>query len=340
MSPHAGAVLVGAIEGRAPTAAEKSVFARIVPAGVTLFARNVPPDDFRRLKELNDALQVQRPSGAPRLVIAIDQEGGRVSRIRLPGFPDGGPAQKLAEGRSDERALRDVRAHARDVGTTLRAIGVNVNFAPCADVLTEPTNIAIGDRVFGVEPDAVVARAGAYLDGLQETGVLGCLKHFPGQGDAKVDTHAGQAIVDVPYDTLFRRELVPFVRLLPRAPMVMVAHCIYPALAPVEASRSDRIMRSLLRGEMGYEGVVVTDDMMMGAIPQDDTPWRQAIVAAVAAGADMVLVCRHAERMVAAAEALSAEAAKSRAFSARLEDAARRVTGLRGRLVGADRGLS
>lgn len=334
MRDAAGAVLVCAVEGISLTADERDFYRRVPTSGVTLFTRNIPTDDYKRTLELVQALQATRPTGAPPLVVAIDQEGGRVARIKAPEL-NPGPAQQLAGGRSDAEALKLIARTAEDLGRRLAALGVNVNFAPVLDVLSEATNTAIGDRVFGTEPESAAQRAGAFLDGMTAGGVLGCLKHFPGQGDAKVDTHAGRAVVDIPLELLRRRELVPFVRLLARAPMVMISHCVYPALAAQEASRSERIMQGLLRQELGFTGVVVSDDMNMGALPQDIALWQEAIVDAVAAGADMLLVCRHLERCVKAHEALVRAAERSQTFAARLEDAAKRVVGMRRRLAAA-----
>lgn len=327
MTDIAGAVLVTAVEGLALTEPERAFIKRAQISGVTLFARNIP-GDHGRVRELTRDLQACRPVDAPPLIVAIDQEGGRVRRLRAP-FPDGGAALGLAGGRDDLDALNEIRAVARDMAGRLSCLGINVDFAPCTDVLSEPTNLAIGDRAFARAPGSAAKRAGAFLAGLHDAGVLGCLKHFPGQGDAKVDTHVGKAVVAVSLETLRSRELVPFVALLERASMVMVAHCVYPALGPEEASRSPRIMQGLLRRELGYDGVVVSDDMMMGAIPQDLPSWQEAIVQSVAAGADVMLVCRDLSRAEAAHAALTREAARSPAFAARLADAAARVIRLR-----------
>ena len=323
----AGAVLVGAFDGTAMTAAERDFMHAGHMAGVTLFGRNIatPYDETAKLTR---SLQDLRGGGEPPFIIAIDQEGGRVARIKN-GFPERGPAMKLEAGRHDQAALAAIASYAGELGAALLALGINVDFAPVLDVLTEPTNNAIGDRAFSTEVEPAWRRAEAFLDGLQGSGVLGSLKHFPGQGDAKVDTHVGKAVVDLPLKTLQSREFVPFKKLISKCPMVMISHCIYPALDSVEASRSEKIIGGLLRQEMGFDGVVVSDDMVMGAIPSDDKPWREAIVAVVAAGADMVLVCKHLDRMKAAHEALTKEAKKSPAFAARLADAGRLVTELR-----------
>ncbi len=325
----ASAVLVCAVEGLSLTAAEEDFFRSEQPAGLTLFRRNIPQDDWHRVSGLITRLQSQSQTT---LMVAIDQEGGRVSRMPA-GFPNRGPAQALFGGASDDVSCKSLEDYGREIGLALRSVGINVNFAPVLDILSEPTNIAIGDRVFGTTPEDVCLRAGAWLTGLHSTGVMGCLKHFPGQGDAKVDTHEGAAVIDLPRDTLDRRELVPFRALTGKSPMVMIAHCIYPSLSSVEASRSPQIIGSLLRGEMRYDGVVVSDDMNMGAIAQDEKSWQAALVQAISAGVDMLLVCRHLERCVLALEALRREAARSKSFADRLRDAAQRVGKLRSRLV-------
>jgi beta-N-acetylhexosaminidase len=329
----AGAVLVCAVDGLSLTDAERTFFREVAPSGVTLFGRNIP-GQYRDVAALTRELQDTRPAGAPSLVVAIDQEGGRVARIKAPEL-DPGPAQRLADGRHDAAGLAEVRSVAEGMGRALRAVGINVDFAPVADVLTEPTNTAIGDRVLGTEPEPATLRAGAFLDGLAAAGVAGCLKHFPGQGNAKVDTHHGGAVVDVPRELLERRELVPFQRLVARAPMVMISHCIYPALDTIEASRSERIMQGLLRATLGFRGVIVSDDMNMGAIPQDEKVWQEAIVEALVAGADMLLVCKHLERYRLAHEALTAAAARSAVCARRLEAAATSMYTLRRGLAGA-----
>lgn len=332
MTEAAAAVLVCGVEGTTLTQAEREFFQRVSPSGVTLFAWNVPePQD--RIADLIRSLQALRPSGSPPLVIAIDQEGGRVARLKAPPFPYHGPAMRLADGRDDGAALEVIHDLAQQVGTCLRELGFNVDFAPVVDILTEPSNTAIGDRAFGTDVEPVCRRAGAYLQGLHAAGVKACLKHFPGQGDARVDTHAGRALVDLPVKLLNDRELVPFRALLSQAEMVMISHCVYPQLAREEASRSPRIMGGLLRGEMGFKGLIVSDDMNMGAMPQDIQAWKDALVEAVAAGADMLLVCRYLDKFQLAHEALVKAAAKSRAFDTRLTDAAARVLRFRSGLA-------
>jgi len=328
MRDAASAVVVAAVEGLSLTPEEARFFKDESPAGVTLFRRNIPQENYKDVGKLNQTLQGLRQVGEPPLMIAIDQEGGRVSRIAAP-FPNLGPAMNIRETQTDPESLQVLRNYGRDVGRELRQIGINVNFAPVLDVLSEPANLAIGDRCFGTEPDQVTVRAGAFLEGLQLEKVAGCLKHFPGQGDARVDTHLGTAVIDVSLQTLLTRELVPFKALVSQCPMVMISHSIFPVLSEREASRSTTIIMDWLRGRLGFDGVVVSDDMNMGALPQEIQEWKHALVEAVAAGCDVLLVCRHLDRCYAALEALRLEARRSPAFSIRLDEAASRVTALR-----------
>ncbi len=330
-SKQASAVILTALEGVRLSAEEKQCFENLPPAGFTLFRRNISPH-FSAVRTLCDELQTLRHPSDPQLMIAIDQEGGRVARLKSP-FPDFGPAMNLAGGRTDGPALVEIENIGFSMGATLRQLGINVDFAPVLDILTREENTAIGDRCFGRDVHSVTERSGAFMLGLHLGGVLGCLKHFPGQGDAGVDTHETGARIEADRATLLTRELSPFQKWIPSAPMVMISHAVYPALdSENPASLSRAIMIDLLRDEMGFRGLIVSDDMNMKAIDQSREPWCEAIVASIAAGADMVLVCRELERYRWAAEAIAQEAAKSKGFAARLDDAVDRVLMTRGRV--------
>ncbi len=327
----ASAVILAAVEGARLSTDEKQCFEALPPAGFTLFRRNISPQ-FSQTREFCDELQTLRDASNLPLLLAVDQEGGRVARLRAP-FPDFGPAMNLAGGRSDAAAEVELENIGFSMAATLLQIGINVNFAPVADVLSREENVAIGDRCFAREPEAAAIRAGAFLRGLHAGGVLACLKHFPGQGDAGVDTHESGAVITADRAQLDTRELYPFQKLIPEAPLVMISHAVYPALDPQHpASLSKTIMLDLLRGEMGFRGLIVSDDMNMKAIDQSRKPWCEAIVASIAAGADLVLVCRELERYRWAVEAIELAAASSPAFSRRLDDAMDRVRSIRNRV--------
>ncbi len=331
-SSQASAVILTALEGVRLSPEELRVFEAMPPAGFTLFRRNTSPR-FSDTRELVSELQSLRLPHEPPLLIAIDQEGGRVARLKAP-FPEFGPAMDLAGGRTDEAARIEIENIGFTMAAALKQLGINVDFAPVLDILTRDENVAIGDRCFGRDAESVRIRSGAFLKGLQAGGVLGCLKHFPGQGDAGVDTHETGALITADRQTLMTREIAPFAKLIPSAPMVMISHAVYPALDPDKpASLSSRIMLDLLRAELGFRGLIVSDDMNMKAIDQSQKPWCEAIITSIAAGADLVLVCREIERYRWAAEAIDAEAAKSPAFKKRLEDAIDRVAATRSRLI-------
>jgi len=332
MSPdQASAVILAALEGISLSAEEQKCFQRRPPAGFTLFRRNISPE-FARVRRLCTNLQSLIDAASPPLMLAIDQEGGRVARLKQP-FPDGGPAMLLAEGRVDTDALLTIENHGYIVGSALAGLGMNVNFAPVVDILSNEENTAIGDRCFGRSSEAVTQRAFAYLHGLQASGVLGCLKHFPGQGDAGADTHEHGALIEASMDTLFSRELIPFLALMNECPMVMISHAVYPALDPdLPASLSPKVMQVFLRDRLKYKGLIVTDDMNMKAIAQDRESWTAAVVASVAAGADLVLVCRELDRYRWAVDALTREAQRSFSFHRRMNEALKKLSELRVRL--------
>jgi len=332
MADAAAAVILGALEAGSLADDERRFLAQEQPAGLTLFARNIPPESEGGLAPLTKELQALRRPGSLPMIIAIDQDGGRVARLK-GDFPNAGPALELEEGRRDAKALAGLVAYGERVGSSLRELGVNVNFAPVVDVLTEASNHAIGDRCFGKEPESVRLRAGAFMTGLQRSGVFGCLKHFPGQGAATVDTHAGQAVIDKSLAELEACELYPFRALLAQTPMVMASHCVYPQLDPAhEASLSPRILKGLLRDRLGFRGLVVSDDMTMGAIVGKEAAFGESIVAAVAAGVDLLLVCRGLRVWQESLEALRHAASQSSEFRLRLAEAAERVQGLRAQL--------
>ncbi len=330
MADAASSVLVASLEATALTQAELNFFRKEAPAGVTLFRRNIPNPYSETLK-LTQSLQSLRSPGELPMLVCIDQEGGRVSRIGAP-FPNLGPALKIAGGSRDRDALDLISQYGEQVGVELVKLGINVNFAPVCDVITEPTNEAIGDRAFGEDADSAQARATAFIDGANMSGVLSAVKHFPGQGAAKADTHKSDTAINLPLELLMERDVKAFIEPMIRSHMVMMSHCRYPSLDGVQASLSKVIIGKLLRGKLGYEGVIVSDDMVMEAIPQETKEWQEKIVAAVAAGVDMILVCKHLDRSVLAIEALRAEAKRHKSFNNRLVDAAERVNSLRRRI--------
>ncbi|MEU9300658.1 glycoside hydrolase family 3 protein [Streptomyces sp. NPDC048269] len=248
---------------------------------VGLFGRNIASPE--QLAALTAQLRTERDD----VLVAIDEEGGDVTRLEVRGgssFPG-----NLALGTVDDTALtRDV---ARELGRRLAECGVNLNWAPSADVNSNPDNPVIGVRSFGADTDLTARHTAAYVEGLQAAGVAACTKHFPGHGDTNVDSHHALPRIDVDLDTLQARELVPFRAAIEAGTKaVMSAHILVPALDPTRpATLSPQILTGLLRKELGYEGLIVTDGMEMNAIAGTYGIERGSVLA-IAAGADAICV--------------------------------------------------
>jgi beta-N-acetylhexosaminidase len=254
--------------------------------------------------------------------MAIDQEGGRVSR--LEGWIGPTPTATALASAGEQASLRFARATALG----LRTLGFNLDFAPVVDLCDATADNGIGNRSFGNDPVVVGRIAGSFLDGLQQAGVAGCLKHFPGLGETDVDSHDQLPTVLRTRDRLESEDLLPYRSLGGRAVAVMVGHGHYPALDPrpgLPATLSSTIVTGWLRDRIGFRGMVVSDDLEMGAVASLDTGGAAA-VAAVAAGCDLILYCSDASRAERARKALVEAARADSAFATRLEDAARTVT--------------
>ncbi len=319
------------------TAAPADVRERIAAGHVgacVLFARNIVRDgdgaaDVAALIELIRDLHEASPDPDRRPLVAIDQEGGRVQRVKVPGtvWPPMMSFDALGDTAEANRLAYSV---GYAVGVELAALGIDVDFAPVLDVHTNPDNPIIGDRAFGTDPQVAADRGLAFARGLARSGVLGCGKHFPGHGDTATDSHLELPRVDADMARLRRVELVPFARAArDRLPMLMTAHVVMPALDPERpATLSRAVITDLLRGELGYQGVVVSDDLDMKAISVHYGAG-DAAVAAVEAGCDALLLCEDQAAQTAAFEALMARATEDEVFRVRVAAAAERVRALK-----------
>jgi beta-N-acetylhexosaminidase len=323
------------------TTAPPSVRARLGrgEAGATvLFKRNlvyskvagaVPQEvcDLDALVALTRELHVQAPDGTTALV-AVDQEGGLVQRVRAPATQ--WPPMLAHDGLPPGEDARVAEAVGRALGEELRALGFDVDFAPVLDVHTNPANPIIGERAFGRDAETASRRALAFARGLDAAGVLACGKHFPGHGDTDTDSHLELPRVDHDWQRLEKVELEPFRRAAAaKLPMIMTAHVVFAALdAQRPATLSEPVVTGLLRGKLGFHGVVVSDDLDMRAIA-GHMGADVAAVAAVRAGCDVLLLCCDEGNQTLAAEGLAKEAERDADFRRRVGEAAARVRAMK-----------
>lgn len=315
----AGQVVLGAFEGPSLPEATRAWLAAGHLGGVTLFGRNV--ERPKQVAALCRAIVAAAPRELPP-VVAVDQEGGRVARLKAPilALP---PMRAL--GALDDPALTE-RA-GRVLGAELAALGLNLDFAPVCDVDSNPDNPVIGDRAFARGPAAVATHAVAFARGLRAAGVLPCAKHFPGHGDTTTDSHLELPVLPHDRARLDAVELPPFRAAVEAGvEVVMTAHVVCRGVDPERPATLSPKLLAILKDEMGFGGLLVSDDLNMKAI---GLPVGEAAVQAIAAGCDAVLVCRHDDRMDEARRALEDEARRSPAFRARLEDAVTRGLAVR-----------
>lgn len=323
-SMHCGELVIGGFPGTSLPDGFARALREGRRGGAILFKPNVEGGPAQ-VAALNRVLHATSPGLPP--IVSVDQEGGRVARLRAP-LLEVPPMRTLGDW--DDVAFAE--RVARTVGQELAALGFTVDYAPVLDVDTCADNPVIGDRAFSTDP-AMCARFGAaWTRGLQGAGLLACGKHFPGHGGTTKDSHLELPVVDTARAHLERIELAPF-RAASAAglTMMMTAHVVYTALDPRPATLSP-IAATELRGAIGFDGVLVSDDLEMRAIA---ARWsiEEAAVLAVAAGCDALLVCSDDALQERAVAALEREAERSPTFRARCSEAHARLTSARRRIT-------
>jgi beta-N-acetylhexosaminidase len=293
------------LEGFALKEDERAFFRDADPAGFILFRRNC--ENQEQMLRLTDALRGL--AGRDDVPILIDQEGGRVARMRPPVWPAFPAAERFADlyRAAPQSAIEAVRANARALALMLRSVGVNVNALPLLDVRQEGATDIIGDRALGSEPMQVAALGRAVLDGMASAGVVGIVKHIPGHGRALVDSHKELPVVSASAEEL-ETDLEPFERLA-SAPMGMTAHVVYEAWDNERpASLSPIVIHDIIRERIGFDGWLMSDDLGMEALQGDFASRASGVVAA---GCDVALHCSgKMEEMVAVASAVPAMSAE------------------------------
>lgn len=308
----------------------RTIVSEVTPGGVIIFGRNVStPGQLRQLLEDVRAASPVTP------LLGIDQEGGLVDRLRRVCTPM--PAARTIRQHGDLAGAREL---GRITGETLRLFGFNMNFAPVMSIMTDDRDLlsnGLYSRSFGRSPGEVLGYAMVYLRGLQGTGCLGCLKHFPGIGAGEVDSHHEMPVIKLTHDDLIAQDLAPYIELFQRddnmVHAVMVSHGGFPNIDVqngeaggrlIPASINPQIVTHLLRDELGYEGLVVTDDLEMGAIARH-SEIEEVVLRAVEAGEDMLLICARPDLIRRGHRALLEAARSGRLTRERLEQSLRRI---------------
>jgi beta-N-acetylhexosaminidase len=310
-----GQLIIAGVEGTALTSLERAWLKLIQPGGIILFRRNIeePPQILNLLREAANT------SGAPQFR-CIDLEGGLVDRLRDLIAPMPSVATVAATGK---RA--NFVKHGRLIGREARALGFNTTFAPVLDLALPISADIMRTRAVSADPQRVIAYAEAFLDGLEREQILGCGKHFPGLGGGTLDSHHAMPVIERSWNDLWNNDLAVFRALARRLPMIMVAHASYPLVKDKQpASISRYWISTVLKKKLGFTGLVISDDMEMGGI-LTQASIEEATVEAVAAGADVIEICKDPSLLLRAYEALLAEAEHSAAFRRRIETAHRRV---------------
>jgi beta-N-acetylhexosaminidase len=322
MSPSAlrrqiGQLLIAGFDGHQIPPETRSLARDFGLGGVIFFARNIAEPE--QVAEM--AFEAARLVPELPVWVSVDQEGGRVARLKAP-FTEWPPMATL--GRSGDVALAE--RFARALAAELRAVGITLDYAPVLDIHTNPKNPVIGDRALADKADEVAKLGGAIVRALQGAGIAACGKHFPGHGDTSTDSHLELPLVEHAPDRLRRVEFVPFKAAIDAGvATIMTAHVLVPSLDDARpASLSRHIVFDLLRGKLGYEGVILSDDLEMKAIAAGYAV-PEAAVMAIEAGCDGVLICSgdHATQ-AAALEALIHAVEEERLPFASVEDALKR----------------
>jgi beta-N-acetylhexosaminidase len=323
------------LSGTTLDAEARALIDEVQPGGVIMFGRNV--EGPQQLRDLLDGIKEQLPNNP---LLGVDQEGGLVDRLRKIFTPM--PSARTIREHGD---LAGSRSLGRITGEALRLLGFNMNFAPVMSIMTDERDLlsnGLYSRSFGRSPGEVLGYTTVYLRGLQETGIIGCLKHFPGIGAGEVDSHEQMPMVTLSHDDLMAQDLAPYVELFQRKDdrvrCVMVSHGGFPNIDMKKgvtggllepASLSHNIVTNLLRQELGFQHLVVTDDLEMGAISKH-CEIEAAVVRAFLAGNDMMLICAHPDIIRRGYRSLLSVAKDGKLTKDRLRASLKRIAAMKG----------
>jgi beta-N-acetylhexosaminidase len=316
---RAGQRLIVGLQGTSPSEEFKKFCTEVSPCGFILFGRNV--DSVEQVSELNRELKGLVHSEFPAL-LSVDQEGGRVRRIKETPWP---PMRWVGN-------IDDIQATDKIISLMseeLLSIGFNTNWAPVADVDSNPNNPVIGDRSFSSDPEVCKRHVRASLSAFHRSGIIGCIKHFPGHGDTSVDSHLALPTVDKDLGALKNCELSPFQSVVDIARIIMTAHVMFPAIdEQYPATMSEPILKGILRTEFGYNGLIVSDDLEMKAV-RGQWPLEEQLRQASLATVDLFLVCSELEMQWEAYELLVKLQEQSKPQESQAIDSLARLRSLR-----------
>lgn len=320
-----GQLVIIGIRGPTLTREEADFIVAHEIGGVVLFARNVQsPEQVHALCTSIQALRHQTKNKLP-LFIGVDQEGGRVARLRAPWtvWP---PLAKVGELDSTSVAFK----FALGMGTELRAMGINLDFAPSVDVLTNPQNTVIGDRSLSADPERVARLASALVRGYIKSGIIPCAKHFPGHGNTLLDSHHDLPVEEADLARLREVEMLPFKKVFrARLDLVMTSHIKFPKIdAGRPVTLSSIFVRQILREELRYRGLIVTDDLDMKALASH-YPTAEIPVLALEAGCDILLYCNEFDHPAVALAAVQKALADGRLKPAQIEQSFEKIVKLK-----------
>lgn len=319
-------LFVWGFEGTRVTRPLKRLLREFPPAGLILFRRNI--ENPRQLRNLIAELQAlaEQP-----LLIGIDQEGGRVSRLPAPWtqYPPASTWGQLYQRLGPKAGKNLLVRIGRFMGRELSAVGINLNFAPVLDVNSNPHHPIIGDRAFSSHPEVVIRTAIPFAQGLLEGGILPCGKHFPGHGGTRTDSHLVLPRLSQSASQLNKIELPPF-RAAIKLPALMTAHVVYPALDPKNPATLSRvILEKLLRRQLGFKGVLFSDDLQMKAM---QASLSESVCLAFEAGVDLLLICKNFEKNGSVVEALSRHLERDQSLQTRLKQSLQRIDRLKAKI--------
>ena len=309
-------MLILGYDGLAIDSKLRTTLSTLQPSGVILFARNIeePRQTWRLLRDS------QMTTSVP-MFLCVDLEGGTVDRLKKVIAPAPSVQDVFATG---DRKL--FRMHGKILGLEARALGFNTDFAPVFDLGFEASRTVLTSRTASADPDKTIEYARAFLRGLKDAKVLGCGKHFPGLGEANLDSHHEMPVVQKGWKKMWAEDLAPYRELRNQVPFVMVAHASYPEVTnnKLPASLSNKWMQDILRKKIGYKGLIISDDLEMGGVLSTGEI-EDVAVETLRAGADMFLVCHNQELVWRGFEAVLRTAERDRKFAAHVAKAAQRV---------------